>query len=342
MKLKVTTLLFSLGLLVVTGCREFYEYLNEVEPKPVSNKEYASKLNNPIGLALDDKEQLWVTEIGTGKNDGTVSVFDAYGKKHVVIKEFPSFFGPAGPEEIVGLNHLLIKDGKAYILHSNGRLYIADISKFKPGDKPVRSITLKKQDISKFVLNYPFKEKPDASNPYSLTVGPEDNLYITDASANAIIRRTPDEKLHVFTTFEDIKNPTNVGPPTIDVVPTGIEFNEQRFYVSTLTGFPFLKGEARIYSVDRMGNYSLYQDGFTTLTDMTFDPAYNPVVVEHAQFSLPQGFTPNTGKIVVASDNGQANFGSAINQPTAIVRSGPLTYYVNSLPDGKIFKVTSE
>ena len=341
MKLKVTTLLFGLGLLVVTGCREFYEYLNEVEPKPVSNKEYASKLNNPIGLALDANQQLWVTEIGTGKDDGTVSVFDASGKKHVVVEDFPSFFGPGGPEEIVGLNHLLIKDGKAYILHTNGRLYIADISSYKFGDKPVRSITLEKQDISKFVLNYPFKEKPEISNPYDLTVGPDDNLYITDASANAVIRRTPAGKLHVFTTFTDIKNPTPVGPPTIDVVPTGIGFNEQRFYVTTLTGFPFPKGEARIYSVDLMGKYTLYQEGFTTLTDMTFDPAYNPVVVEHAQFGQ-QGFIPNTGKIVVAADNGQATFGSAINQPTAIVRSGPLTYYVNSLPDGKIFKVTNE
>ncbi|QNF33961.1 ScyD/ScyE family protein [Adhaeribacter swui] len=341
MKFKVTTLLFSLGLLVLTGCREFYDYLNAVDPKPVTTKEYASKLNGPIGLALDANQQLWVTEIGTGKDDGKVSVFDSYGKKHVVIEKFPSFFGPGGPEEIVGLNHLLVKDGKAYILHTNGMLYIADISSYKMGAKPVAASTLKKEDIGTFVMTYPFKEKPEESNPYNLTVGPEDNIYITDAGANAVIRRTPAGKLHVFTTFADIKNPTSVGPPTIDAVPTGIAFNQQRFYVSTLTGFPFPTGKARIFSVDRSGKVSVYQDGFTTITDMTLDPTYNPVVVEHAQFGA-QGFTPNTGKIVVAADNGKANFGSALNQPTAIVRSGPLTYYVNSLPDGKIFKVTNE
>lgn len=341
MKLKVTTLLFSLSLLVVTGCREFYEYLDEVEPKPVSTKEYATKLNGPIGLALDDRQQLWVTEIGTGKNDGKVSVFDTNGKKHVVVEGFPSFFGPGGPEEIVGLNHLLVKDGKVYILHTNGMLYIADISTYKNGDKPIKASALTKQDIGTFVMNYPFKEKPEVSNPYDLTVGPEDNIYITDASANAVIRRTPAGKLHVFTTFPDLKNTTNVGPPSIDAVPTGIAFNQNHFYVTTLTGFPFLKGKARIYFVDRQGKVSIYQEGFTTITAVTLDPAYNPVVVEHAQFG-EQGFVPNTGRIVVAADNGPVKFGSALNQPTAIVRSGPLTYYVNSLADGKIFMVTNE
>lgn len=341
MKLKLATLLFSLSLLVVTGCREFYEYLDSVEPNPLKVKEYATKLNGPIGLALDAEQQLWVTEIGTGKNDGKVSVFKSNGKKYVVIDGFPSFFGPGGPEEIVGLNHLLVKDGKVYILHTNGILYIADISSYKIGSTPLKAHSLQKQNIGKFVLNYPFKVKPDESNPYNLTVGPEDNLYITDAGANAVIRRTPAGKLHVFTTFDDIKNPTPVGPPTIDPVPTSIAFNNQHFYVTTLTGFPFPTGKARIYSVDLSGKVSIYQEGFTTITDMTLDPTYNPVVVEHGQFG-EQGFTPNTGRIVVAADNGQAKFGPALNQPTAIVRSGPLTYYVNSLPDGKIFKVTNQ
>ncbi|MDQ3291850.1 MAG: ScyD/ScyE family protein [Bacteroidota bacterium] len=337
MKLKLTTLLFSLSLLVVTGCREFYEYLDSVEPNPLKVKEYATKLKAPIGLTLDAKQQLWVTEVGTGKDDGTVSVF-VNGQKKVVINGFPSTIGDEG---LVGLNHLLIKDGKVYILHTNGILYIADISSYKIGSTPLKASSLQKQNIGTFVLNYPFKVKPDESNPFNLTVGPEDNLYITDAGANAVIRRTPAGKLHVFTTFDDIKNPTKLGPPTIDAVPTSIAFNNQHFYVTILTGFPFPTGKARIYSVDQSGKVSIYQEGFTTITDMTFDPTYNPVVVEHGQFG-EQGFTPNTGKIVVAADNGQAKFGPALNQPTAIVRSGPLTYYVNSLPDGKIFKVTNE
>ena len=341
MKTKVTTVLFSHSVLGATGCREFYEYFEEVKPKVLKVRDYASGLAAPLGLALDAKGQLWVTEIGTGTDDGKVSVFTSNGKKHVVIDGFPSFMGPGGPEEIVGLNHLLVKEGTAYILHANGTLYLADISAFKPGDAPLPASTLKKEAIGAFVLNYDFEEEVVESNPYNLTAGPAGAIYITDAAANAVIRRTAAGELSVLATFPDIQNPTPVGPPTIDAVPTSIAFNQDRFYVTTLTGFPFPTGKARIYSVDLAGKVSLFQEGFTTITDMTFDPYFNPVVVEHAQFTQ-QGFAPNTGRIAVATEEGPANFISELNQPTAIVRSAPLTYYVNSLPEGKIIKVSPE
>lgn len=341
MKQRLTTLLLGLGLLVVTGCREFYEYFEEVEPKVLKVTEYATGLTAPLGLTLDDKKNLWVTEIGTGANDGKVSVIQPNGKKYVVVDGFPSFTGPGGADEVVGLNHLMIKEGLAYILHTNGLLYVADISSFKPGDAPLAAGALKTENIAAFVLDYDFKEDNNESNPYNLTAGPAGDIYITDAAANAVVRRTHAGKLSIFTTFPDIENPTPVGPPTIDAVPTSIAFNKNRFYVTTLTGFPFPTGKARIYTVDLGGKVSLFQEGFTTLTDLTFDPAFNPVVVEHGQFT-EQGFAPNTGRIAVATAEGPANFVSALNQPTAIVRSGPLTYYVNSLPDGKILKVSPE
>ena len=341
MKLKITTLLFSLSLLMVTGCREFYEYFEEVNPRVLKVREYASGLAGPLGLALDGKGQLWVTEIGTGNNDGKVSIIQPNGVKQVIIEGFPSFFGPGGAEEIVGLNHLLVKDGIVYVLHANGLLYLADVSNFKPGNAPLQASTLKKEDIGTFVLNYPFEVPATESNPYNLTFGPQGNLYLTDAGANAVIRRTPTGELSVFATFDDIDNPTPAGPPTIDPVPTSIAYYKEHFYVTTLTGFPFPTGKARIYSVDLSGKVSLFQEGFTTITDMTFDPYFNPVVVEYAQFT-PQGFALNSGRIAVATPEGPTNFVSKLNQPTAIVRIAPVTYYVNSLPDGKIFKVAIE
>ncbi|PSR53486.1 ScyD/ScyE family protein [Adhaeribacter arboris] len=337
MKQKLSILLLSLCLLVVTGCREFYEYFDSVEPKVLKVKDYASGLKSPLGLALDAKQQLWVTELGTGKDDGTVSVF-VNGKKNVVIEDFPSTIGDEG---LVGLNHLLVKDGMAYILHTNGYLYKADISSFTPGDTPLKAKNLEKENIGAFVLDYDFEADTEESNPYNLTAGPVGDIFITDAAANAVIRRSLSGELSVFTTFPNIANPTPVGPPSIHAVPTSIAFNKQTFYVTTLTGFPFPTGQARIFSVDLSGKVSLYQDGFTTLTNMTFDPVYNPVVVEHAQFTQ-QGFAPNTGRMVVATTNGPAKLITGLNQPTAIVRSGPLTYYVNSLADGKIVKVTNQ
>lgn len=340
MKSKLTTLFFTLSLLVSTGCQEFYDYFDNVEPGKTRVKEFATGLATPLGLAVDAKEQIWVTEIGTGHDDGKVSVIRPNGTRYVVIDGFPSFTGPGGPEEIVGLNHLLVNDGILYILHANGTLYKANVASFEPGDTPLQASALMKEDIGSFVLNYAFEEDTEESNPYNLTVGPDGNLYIADAAANAIIRRTPAGALSVFATFPDITNPTPVGPPTINAVPTSIAFDGQKFYVTTLTGFPFPSGKARIYTLDLSGKISHYQEGFTTLTDMTLGTNNKPVVVEHAQFTQ-QGFAPNTGRIVVTDDAKQEILLQGLNLPTAIVRSGPRTFYVNSLADGKILKVTT-
>jgi len=342
MKQKLTMLLFSLSLLVVSGCREFYDYINDVEPEILKVKDFATGLNNPIGLAMDDKEQLWVTEIGTGNDDGKVSVFTPNGTKYVVIDNFPSFMGPGGPEEIVGLNKLLIKDKMLYILHTNGFLYKADISSFNLGSTPMQASALPKENIGTFVLNYPFEVPAEESNPFDLTTGPQGDLYITDAAANAVIHRTSSGNLSVFATFPNLNNPIPVGPPTIHAVPTGIAFVDQKFYVSNLTGFPFPTGKARVYTVDLSGKITSFQEGFTTLTGLTLDPVNSPVVVEHAQFTLEGGFNPNTGRVVVATPTGMSTIASGLNLPTSVVRSGLITYYVNSLADGKIIKVTTD
>ncbi|KAA5549160.1 ScyD/ScyE family protein [Adhaeribacter rhizoryzae] len=334
MKLRVTTLLFSLSLLVATSCRQFYDYFDDVDPKKTKVKEFVAGLQAPLGLDLDGKNQLWVTEVGTGNNDGKVSVIRPNGVKHVVIEGFPSFIGDEG---LAGLNHLLVKDGMLYILHVNGLLYKANIASYRPGQAPIQASSLPTENIGAFVWSYPFQVPIDESNPYNLTVGPGGNIYITDAGANAILRRTAAGALSVIATLPDLVNPTNVGPPFIDAVPTGIAYNSGKFYVTTLTGFPFLTGKARLYTLGQSGNIISYQDGFTTLTDIALDEHNVPVVIEHGQFG--QGFVPNTGRIVATYGQRQAEILTGVNQPTDIVISGPKTLYVNSLVDGKIFKV---
>ncbi|MGV3588942.1 MAG: ScyD/ScyE family protein [Adhaeribacter sp.] len=335
MKLKVTTLLFCLTLLVVTGCRQFYDYFDDVDPKKTKVKEFAAGLQAPLGLYLDGKNQLWVTEVGTGNNDGKVSVIRPNGVKQVVIEGFPSFVGDEG---LAGLNHLLVKDNMLYILHVNGLLYKANISSVRPNQTPIQASSLATENIGAFVLKYPFEVPIDESNPYNLTVGPGGNIYITDAGANAILRRTPAGVLSVITSLPDLPNPTPVGPPTIDAVPTGIAYNNGKFYVTTLTGFPFVTGLARLYTLSQTGSIISYQDGFTTLTDIALDEHNVPVVIEHGQFGS-QGFVPNTGRIVATYNQRLAEILTGVNQPTDIIISGPKTLYVNSLVDGKIFKV---
>jgi hypothetical protein len=124
----------------------------------------------------------------------------------------------------------------------------------------------------------------------------------------------------------------------IHSVPTGIAFDGQRFFVSTLTGFPFPAGKARIYQVNLSGDVSVYKEGFTTLTDITLDAKHQPVVLQFAEFG-PQGFMPNTGRLTRVTAQQNALLVDQLNQPTSVAKRDAKTYYVNSLADGKIMKV---
>ena len=219
-----------------------------------------------------------MTKVGTGNKDGKVSVIMPNGTKHVVIE---GFFSVVDPLEgvVAGLNHLLVRDNMLWILHVDGFLYKLDLHSFQPGNTPLKPGDLEKENIGQFVLDYDFEQDAQESNPYNLTIGPERDLFIADAAANAIIRRNKSGQLSVFATIPDIENPTPVGPPMINSVPTGIAFNGQKFFVSSLIGFPFPEGKARIYQVDLQGKTTVYQDGFTSLVDVTLSANHRPVVV---------------------------------------------------------------
>ncbi len=334
---KSTILLLLMALLLATSCRQLDQFLDEVEPPQLRPKEFVSGLRAPIGIAIDPKGQIWVTEAGSGKNDGKVSLITPDGKVYPAITGFASAISPEGTPD--GLNHLAYKDGMLYILHGvDEKLYLADVASFQPGDKPLTASDLVAEDVGKFVLDYEFEEDAEDSNLYNLTFGPDGALYIADAGANAIIRRSQSGKLSVFATFPNLKNPTSVGPPTINAVPTGIVYDGEKFLVTTLTGFPFPAGKASVYQVNRNGKVSLYQTGLSTLVDIALAADNRPLVLQVAQFG-EQGFAPNTGKIIRTTSKQITVLLEGLNFPTDIERSGLNSYYVTSLADGKMLRV---
>ncbi|MDQ3291724.1 MAG: ScyD/ScyE family protein, partial [Bacteroidota bacterium] len=203
------TLLFSLLLLLgATGCEEFYDIVDDLKPRPPKSKAFATGLIAPLGLESDETGQLWVTEAGTGEaSNGQLSFVDAQGKVYPVVQGFTSVASPEGA--IFGLNHLVLKDNILYMLHGvEGKMYKLDISKYKPGDKPLRAADLEFEDIGSFVKDYSFPEDTDETDIFNLTVGPDGDLFIVDAAANAVIRRDADTKeLSVFATIPPVKNP---------------------------------------------------------------------------------------------------------------------------------------
>ncbi|MEQ9423804.1 MAG: ScyD/ScyE family protein [Cyclobacteriaceae bacterium] len=340
MRTKLTTLFTLFALIAMTSCHELFDLLDEIHPQETKVTEYASGLSTPFGLEVDAKGNVWVAEAGTGNNDGRISVITSQGEVYPVIEGFVSVFPPEEPNAL-GVYHLILKDHTLWVLNGvEGKLYWADLSSYHPGDTPLQPGDLASQDIAPFVLDYDFGDADTGeSNPYNLTMGPDGDIYITDAAANAIIRReAASGDLSVFAMLPNIPNPTQVGPPTIDPVPTGIVYDGEKFLVSTLTGFPFLENESLIYEIDLDGNVSVYQEGFTSLVDITLGPDKRPVVLQYAVFG--QGFGPMTGRITHAKGPEEEVILDKINYPLGIARKGLGTYYVTNSLDGIVQKIT--
>ncbi|GAB2461188.1 hypothetical protein GCM10011375_12140 [Hymenobacter qilianensis] len=326
----------TLLLTLVTGCsdRDGLDGLLASQ-RPILTDD----LVNPIGMSVAPNGRVWVSETGTGRNDGRVSVVTGTGQVYPVFTGFQSELRPDG--DVSSLGHVLYRDGILYILGGYfGKLYRVDVSSYRLGDPARPASSLPSEDIGAFVLSQNLSS-PLESNIYSMTFGPDGSLYIVDAGANAIIRRDKDNgRLSVFARFPNITL-QNQPVPTTQAVPTGIVHDGSRFLVSLLTGFSFAPGAAKIMQVSNTGVVSDYRTGFTTLTDIELTANKAPVVTQLAEFVFQPptnvGFQPNTG--AVRNESGTVLLGG-LSRPTDIERISGSTYYVLTNGDGTIRRVT--
>lgn len=315
------------------GCKK-----NNDLPQPVfSISTLATTLKAPIGIEADAGGKLWVTESGTGHNDGKVSVITPDGKVYPVIINLESVLNAMGETE--GPAHLLFADGLLYILGAKGKMYKADVSAYKTGDPSINASSLGVENIGAFVLAYNFINNSHDTHPYGITLGPDGAIYIADAAANAILRRAKTGALSVVAEIPGIANPLPYGPPMVESVPTGIIYDGQNFLVSTLLGFPFPPGKALIYKVSMAGAVSVYQQGFNSLVDITAGAAPGHLVLEHGTFG-PTGFMPNTGRLVWANGTTITELKGGLNMPAGLKQIDGHTWYATSVADGSVLKIT--
>lgn len=329
-----TSFLLRIALLLLIFTAGCVDHDIVEDPQNFKSEEFASGLMAPIGIVQSTNGYLWVTEQGDGKgNTGRVSVITPDGKVWPAITGFLSVISPE--ETPSGLTHLTYKDGKLYILHGVlGKLFIADVSNFKPGISPVMDASsLPNETINLFVLGSKFVNHKHESNVYNLTWGPNDDLYITDAAANAIVRRNSKKELSIFAELLPYEGKN--GP--IDFVPTGIVYDGNKFLVSSLSGFPFIEGISTIQQIDKMGKISLYKSGFTTVVDIVLTASFQPLVVSFAQFTLQDGFKPFTGKILNGSGGTVMD---GLMMPTDLERIGDKSYVAVSMALGKVYKLS--
>src|SRR5690554_173735 len=297
----------------------------------------ATGLPGPMGIEVDPDGNIWVAIPGTANNDGKIVIIDVQGDKHDAIINLPSRLHPGG-DELEGPAHLLLDEGTMYILAAN-YLYAVNIANHEPSQAPIDATTLTGEDIAAYVLTYPFENNYHDSHPYNLTKGPDGDLYITDAGANAIIHRKNAGDYAVLAEIPPVANPTTMGPPMVESVLIGIVFDGENFLTTTLLGFPFPEGEALVYKISMQGAVSVYQDGFTSLVDIAKGYGDGQLVLQYASFGAT-GFNPNTGGLFLIDGSAKTIWKDALNMPVGLKQASDDTWYISSMGDGTVLKAT--
>jgi dienelactone hydrolase len=303
----------------------------------------SKELKSPLGITFDANGQFWVTETGTGKDDGSVSILGADGTTIPVITNLPSFFIP-DEHEVTGAWRILpLPNNKIALVVGGGpgknfgTIYFFDLNGAKI------PLTLANATRQVPVTAFLATKGMEDSNPFSVAIDAAGNLIVADAAANMVVKFNEKNEGTIIATLPDIKNPTPVGPPFVNQVPTRIITNPKGgFYLATLTGFPFNKGAATIYAMDASGKLTPYKTGMTTITDLVLDAASGDLFalqVGEFAFAPQPGFAANSSKITRIKPDGSTQivaegFGPASGM--AITNSGSI--YVSEVFSGRILR----
>ncbi|MBD6616801.1 ScyD/ScyE family protein [Komarekiella sp. 'clone 1'] len=294
------------------------------------------------------------------------------GKTKRVLTGLPSLAlpdgtGAAGPRDIQ-----FDATGKPYVLVGYGanptfrdrNLGKTDLGKIITPDFKTNSWT-SVADLA----NYELANNPDgsdlSSNPLGFVID-GNKLVAADAGANDLLSvKTDGSNLQALAAFppEILTNPVfppadtpsnepaqvpsgSETPPSLPIqsVPSSVAKGpDGAYYISQFTGFPFPEGGAKIYRVDADGT-TVYADGLTQLTDLTFDTAGNLYALQYANESAWKGNLDGS-VIKIAADGTRTTIlsGNGLESPSALTIGPDGEIYVTNRGDrpdsGQVLKI---
>jgi hypothetical protein len=127
------------------------------------------------------------------------------------------------------------------------------------------------------ILQHEIDENPAGgrvdSNPFGVLAEPGGRL-VADAGANALLRVAANGTVETVAVFPPLQNPTGIGPPWIESVPTAVAGGpDGTLYVGQPTGFPFVQGLASIHRAVPGQAPVVHCTGFKAIMDLASGPA---------------------------------------------------------------------
>ena len=324
----------------------------------------ASGLDSPRHLAFGSRGDLFVAEAGRGGSDlcffggegpacmgatGAVTEVDRRGHQFRIISGLPSMANTPGNGNGIGPHGIAVLGADEVFITNGGPTEPKvgpdgpDISREELAQSTpaadlfgrVLWITHHRAVMVADIWGFERAHNPDAAvaNP-AIDSNPVDLLFdgfkivVADAGGNALDVVRPFGGVSNLAVFPGGQGHT----PEYQAVPTSVVKGPDGFYyMSQLTGFPFIPGAANIFRVNpRTGAYTVFKGGFTNLMDLAFGRDGTLYALSIAKNGLLNG---TEGAIYAISRRGQVRElalpAGTLNEPGGIA-VGPDGLYVSN------------
>ncbi len=186
------------------------------------------------------------------------------------------------------------------------------------------------------------------SNPFDIAFDGSGGVFVSDPSADAIIRVDVYGNVRAFAVFPDIPNPLypSSGPETIDQMPSGLAIGpDGALYAATFTGFPHPSGEARVYRMrdttgdgDALddGELTVFATGLTAATDVAFDASGRLFVSEYSTNVSADAL----GRVSRIVDGEPTTVANLLKNPTSLVFTSEGRLIVAEESAGRVSDIT--